>query len=208
MKADVTAENRPAYSTPETNQCHDRGADAETNTHEDQGGIQILIVLLHKVTVVLVGFALELVVEFDTGAACRSKEVWKERWQRFEHSILQARNEKRGHQRVNDKQTVSWAHAFGLIVASPMMSYRELGREVKESSCSIGCGKGGKPKPSREGSRWWGKQGRRPISGGGRRRASPNVNKGIYLMGYVWRRALIQGKKNVSGHPSEQLAGC
>ena len=88
MKADVTAENRPAYPTRETNQCHDRGMDAETNTHEDQGGIQILIVLFHEVTVVLVGLALELVVELDTSAACRSKEVGKERWQRFEHSIL------------------------------------------------------------------------------------------------------------------------
>ena len=30
-----------------------------------------------------------------------------------------------------------------------MMSYRELGRELKEGLCSIGCGRGGKPKPSR-----------------------------------------------------------
>jgi len=105
MKADVTAENRPAYSTREANQCHDRGTDAETSTHEDQGGIQILIVLLHKVTVILVGFALELVVELYATAACRSKKVGKERWQCFEHRILQSRNEKRGQQRVNDEKT-------------------------------------------------------------------------------------------------------
>jgi len=87
MKADVTAENRPAYS-PETQIKITIEVDAETTTHEDQGGVQVLIVLFHKVTVVLVGFALELVVELDTGAAGRSQEVGKERWQRFEHSIL------------------------------------------------------------------------------------------------------------------------
>jgi hypothetical protein len=65
MKAEATAENRPA--------CTGINAVADVNrqrsTHEDQGGVQVLIVLLHKVAVVLIGFALEFVVEFAAGAA-------------------------------------------------------------------------------------------------------------------------------------------
>ena len=49
-------------------------------THEDQRGVQVFVVLLHEVAVILVRFALELVVELDTGAAGRSKEVWEEGW--------------------------------------------------------------------------------------------------------------------------------
>jgi len=71
--------------------------DVRKNTHEDQRGIQVFVVFLDKVTVILVGFAFELVVEVIAGAVGCSKDVWKERWQRFEHSILQTRKERRGY---------------------------------------------------------------------------------------------------------------
>jgi len=86
MKAEVTAENKPACSPSETNQCHDCGG-CERNAHEDQRCVQISIVLLHKVTVVVVGFALELVVEVGTSAASRAMEVRKQRRECFEHSV-------------------------------------------------------------------------------------------------------------------------
>ena len=38
------------------------------DAHEDQAGVQVFIVFLHEVAVVLVGFSLKLVVEFDAGA--------------------------------------------------------------------------------------------------------------------------------------------
>ena len=50
MNVEVTAENRPA--------CHPRQhAPARTpcETHEDQSGVQVLVVLFHKILVVLLG---------------------------------------------------------------------------------------------------------------------------------------------------------
>ena len=38
---------------------------------------------------------------------------------------------------------IDWAYAFGLIVASPMMCYEELGRKLKGSSHSMGYRKDG-----------------------------------------------------------------
>ena len=70
-----------------TNQRHNLGGCGE-NTHEDQRGVQIFVVFLNKVTVVFVGFAFELVIKFIAGVVGRSKEVWKEGGQRFEHGIL------------------------------------------------------------------------------------------------------------------------
>ena len=64
------------------------GHKRKTKTHKDQGGIQILIVLPHKVTVILVGFTLEFVVEFDASAARGSKEIWKEGRKCLEDRIL------------------------------------------------------------------------------------------------------------------------
>ena len=60
MNAEVTAENRPA--------CHRRqhtSARTVCETHEDQGGVQILVVLLHKILVVLLGL-LGIVLEEST----------------------------------------------------------------------------------------------------------------------------------------------
>ena len=75
--------------SPKRNESTPRSGWMGKNTHEDQRGIQIIIVFLRKVAVVFVGLALELVVEVDAWATGRSKEVWKERWQCFEHGILQ-----------------------------------------------------------------------------------------------------------------------
>ena len=61
-----------------TNQRHNLGGCGE-NTHEDQRGVQIFVVFLNKVTVVLVGFTFELIIEFVAGVVGRSKEVWRER---------------------------------------------------------------------------------------------------------------------------------
>jgi len=83
MNADATAENRPAYS-PEKQVNTSIEVDAGKNTHEDQRGLQVFIVFLHKVTVVLVSLALKLIVELDTGASSRSRGgSWQERWQYF-----------------------------------------------------------------------------------------------------------------------------
>ena len=49
------------------------------NTHEDQRGIQVFIVFLHKFAVVVVDFTLEFIVELDAGVFGGSKEVRKER---------------------------------------------------------------------------------------------------------------------------------
>ena len=80
MKADVTAENRPAYPPRQNNQYNNQGVYAKKgkNTHKDQRGVQVFIVLLHKVAVVPVGFTLELIVELATGAARCSVEVLRE----------------------------------------------------------------------------------------------------------------------------------
>ena len=56
------------------------------NTHENQRGVQVSIVFLDKVTVMLGGFAFELVIEVVAGAVGRSR-----------HGILQTRREQRGH---------------------------------------------------------------------------------------------------------------
>ena len=44
-------------------------------THEDQGGIHVFIILFDKVAVMIVGCALELVVELDAGVAGCSGKV-------------------------------------------------------------------------------------------------------------------------------------
>ena len=73
MKADVTAENKPAYSpgTP-LRQHYDRGGWGKKSSQRSTRHSSH-IRITQKVTVVLVCFALELVVELDGGAASRSK---------------------------------------------------------------------------------------------------------------------------------------
>jgi len=92
MKADVTAENKPDYPR-KVRIAVEVNTRERADVYEDQGGVQVFIVLLHEVAVVLVGLSLKLVVELDAGAASRSKEIRKERWQCLEHCILQAGNE-------------------------------------------------------------------------------------------------------------------
>ena len=89
MKADVTAENKPACSRCGVNtNVEVSGKDA----HEYQRGVQIFIVLLDKVVVVIVRRALELIVELD-GGIVGGPEVRKENRQCFEHGILHAEND-------------------------------------------------------------------------------------------------------------------
>ena len=69
MKAEATAENRPAYTPPQTQISAVADAHAKPSTHENQGCIQVPIALVDKVTVILLGFTAEFVVEFGAGAA-------------------------------------------------------------------------------------------------------------------------------------------
>lgn len=98
MKADVTAENKPAYFPPEKEHWHrDRiGHKGERKTHKDQGGVQVSATFLHEVTVVFVGCTLEVVVEITAGAVGRSRVARKDSFHRLEHGIFQAGNEKHG----------------------------------------------------------------------------------------------------------------
>ena len=48
MKAELTAKNRPAYECGQ--RCAERGT---AETHEDQGGVDVLVVLLHVFGIVL-----------------------------------------------------------------------------------------------------------------------------------------------------------
>jgi len=48
--------------------------------HKDQCGIQVFIVSLDKVTVMVIGYAMELIVEVDVGAIGRPEEGWKDSW--------------------------------------------------------------------------------------------------------------------------------
>jgi len=91
MKADATAENKPACYPPPKNQINittNINAKNIKDTHKDQCGIQVFVVFLDKIVVVLVGFTLELVVELYAGATGNSEEVRKESWQRLEHCLL------------------------------------------------------------------------------------------------------------------------
>ena len=49
MKAELTAENRPAWEHGQ----RDMGVKGNAGTHKNQGGIEILIILLHVIGVVL-----------------------------------------------------------------------------------------------------------------------------------------------------------
>ena len=55
---------------------HD-GFKRKIKTHGGQRGVRVLIIFLHKVAVMVVGFTLEFVVEFDTDGAGGSKRFGK-----------------------------------------------------------------------------------------------------------------------------------
>lgn len=85
-------------------------------------------------------------------------------------------------------------HAFGLMVASPMMCYGSWGG-TKESSCSMGYGERGNARPSR-GNKWQ-EGGRRPMPVGRGESARQNQNweyimdglrtaVGADAMGWTW----------------------
>ena len=70
MKADVTAENKPAYSH------HGIHMNAEVfvrNAHKYQRGIQVFIVLLDKLAVVIIRCVVEFGVELRSLVASRSE---------------------------------------------------------------------------------------------------------------------------------------
>jgi hypothetical protein len=103
MKADATAENRPAYSRTARFRSRARWNRKRKGTHEYQGGAQVIVVFLDKVAVVIGGLALDLVVELDAGVGIRSKEVWKGLRQCFEHGLLQTGNENCNQQRFGGR---------------------------------------------------------------------------------------------------------
>ena len=55
MKAELTAENRPAYSS-QTLVMRPTAHRGRRRTHEDEGGVEILVILLRVFSVKLVGF--------------------------------------------------------------------------------------------------------------------------------------------------------
>ena len=109
--------NRP----PQGNQVNTAtDINAKEKTHECKRGTQVLVASLRKTVVVLVGFTLESIVEPDVDVADHSKEVRGEVLQCSEHSILRTEKKTRSGE-VRRRREASWAHASGLIVASPMM---------------------------------------------------------------------------------------
>jgi len=76
----------------------------------------------------VVGYAMELIVEVDVGVIGRPEEAWEDNWQCFKHGILQAENDEKAirKNKVKDRGgEVSLAHAFGVTVASPIVCYKE-----------------------------------------------------------------------------------
>ena len=74
MKAEVTAEKRPDFLTPQSCLLCERG-----ETHKNKSSVQIFIVLLLKVVVMFGDFLLELVVE--TGSRIRAAIFLQYRFQ-------------------------------------------------------------------------------------------------------------------------------
>ena len=134
IKADATAENKPAYSPRINIRSTERSRRTREDAHKDQRGIQVFIVFLDEATVMIVSHPLELIVEFDAGVAGSPKGIWKNTWQRFTHSILQARNNRKNVIRKvrGGGREVDLAHALGSIVVSPIAGYQELQFVVDE----------------------------------------------------------------------------
>ena len=91
MKADVTAENRLAYSPTSMRQ---RSGCTRRSAYKYQRVIQIFGAFVDKVVVVIVGHLVKFIVEFDGGVAGRLQMAWKDSWQCFKYGILQAENER------------------------------------------------------------------------------------------------------------------
>ena len=100
MNADVTAENKPAYSQ------HGISASVkvhENNAHKYQRAVQIFIVFLDEVAVVIIRCVMELIVELDGLVASRS-EGRKESRQRFDHSIFHPERQEEGRLEGSDTE--------------------------------------------------------------------------------------------------------
>lgn len=92
IKADVTAEKKPAYIPP---RFIKKSRDIQRDAHKNQGAAQVFVIFLDEIAVAIVGCALKFVVELDGGVAGRPEEVRKEGWERFQYSILQAENDRK-----------------------------------------------------------------------------------------------------------------
>ena len=77
MKVDVTAENKPAYY-PTSVRFTKRPRCVWSNTHKYQRVIQVFVAFLEKVAVVIVGYLVELIVEFNGRVAGRPQRTRKE----------------------------------------------------------------------------------------------------------------------------------
>ena len=74
MKADVTAESRPAYPR---HRIHTKIKVEWENAHKDQGSIQIFAVFCNKLVVMIASSTQEPIVEFERGIAGCTKEARK-----------------------------------------------------------------------------------------------------------------------------------
>ena len=79
MNADVTAENKPAYS-PTNKRFTRRSECIQKNTHEYQRAIQVFVAFFDKVAVMVIGHLMELIVELYGGVVGRPQESRKESW--------------------------------------------------------------------------------------------------------------------------------
>jgi len=76
MKADVTAENKPAF--PQHAVHTNAKMHGGNSAHKYQRAVQILITFLDKVAVMIVRCVVKLIVELDNVVASCS-EAWEER---------------------------------------------------------------------------------------------------------------------------------
>jgi len=83
MKADVTAENKPAYLSQINTRFIQRSRYTWNNAHKYQRATQVFVIFLDEVAVVVVGCALELIVEFDAGVTGPPEKARKESRQCF-----------------------------------------------------------------------------------------------------------------------------
>ena len=131
MKADVTAENKPAY--------FQRGVHTNVeiyggNAHKYQRAIQIFVVFLDEIVVVIVRRALEFIVELDGGVVGRP-EAWKECRQCFEYGILHAGDDGKKDDwngADTEGERLVWRTLLGRWSLPPLWATRNRG------SCSTG----------------------------------------------------------------------
>ena len=70
MKAEVTAENRPACDLGEYLWTW-----GTYETHEDESGVEILLILLHEFLVILLSFLVVVAIEFRSRILLSGRQV-------------------------------------------------------------------------------------------------------------------------------------